>query len=282
MTPDPARGGGGCGGGSCTCGGGKQEAQPQPVTAAVNGIALHEPGERLDADALRERAWAELLRQEAVRQGRLPRHADLLAPGISAGDEAAIQAMLDAAVPLRHPDEAECARYYSAHQQRFRQGRRARVRHILFAVTPGVDVPALAARAEQALLELLRKDAPGERFAERARELSNCPSGQEGGELGWIAPEEIAEELARALFGENEPNGMIPRLVHSRYGFHVIEVLERESGRDTPYEQVRERIAMELAQRSRATALHQYIRLLAGRALVEGVELEAAESPLLQ
>jgi peptidyl-prolyl cis-trans isomerase C len=48
------------------------------------------------------------------------------------------------------------------------------------------------------------------------------------------------------------------------------------------YAQVRDGIAMELAQRSRATALHQYIRLLAGRAAIEGVELEAAETPLVQ
>jgi peptidyl-prolyl cis-trans isomerase C len=250
--------------------------------AAINGIALHEPSETLSPEDLRERAWAELLRQEAVRQGRLPRHVDLQAPGISAGDEAAIQRMLDDQVPLRQPREEECARYYAAHQERFRQGRRARVRHILFAVTPGVDVPALAARAEKALLELMHKDADAGLFAQTARELSNCPSGQEGGELGWIAPEELAEELGRALFGENEPNGLVPRLVHSRYGFHVVQVLEREAGTGVPYEQVRDRIAMDLAMRSRATALHQYIRLLAGQAQVEGVELEAAETPLLQ
>lgn len=271
----------GCGGGSCTCGGGAAVAQQAPV-ASINGIALHEPGEALAPEDLRERAWAELLRQEAVRQGRLPRHADLTAPGVSAGDEAAIQRMLDEEVPLRRPDDAECERYHAAHRERFRQGRRARVRHILFAVTPGVDVAALAARAEKALLEAMRKDTPAARFAVLARELSNCPSGADGGELGWIAPEELAGELARALFGENEPHGMVPRLVHSRYGFHVMEVLERESGREVPYEQVRERIATDLAQRARATALHQYIRLLAGRAVVEGVELDAAASPLVQ
>lgn len=271
----------GCGGGACTCGGGPS-AQQQEAVAAINGITLVEPGEQPDEEDLRERAWAELLRQEAVRQGRLPRHADLRSPGISAGDEAAIHAMLDEAVPVRMPQEDECRRYHDAHRERFRQGRRARVRHILFAVTPGVDIPALAARAEQVLLEVMHQDAPATRFDELAREFSNCPSGQEGGALGWVAPEELAEELNRALFGENEPAGLIPRLVHSRYGFHVVEVLDRESGEALPYEDVRERIAMELAQRSRATALHQYIRLLAGQALVEGVELDAADSALLQ
>ncbi|MGV3572892.1 MAG: peptidylprolyl isomerase [Ramlibacter sp.] len=270
----------GCGGGNCTCGGSASTASG--TVAAVNGIALHEPGEALSPEDLRERAWAELLRQEAVRQGILPRHADLRAPGVSAGDEAAIERMLQAVVPLRQPDAAECERYHRAHPSRFRQGRQARLRHILFAVTPGVDVPALAARAEQALLELVRKDAPPQRFGALARELSNCPSGAEGGELGWVAPEQLAEELARALFGEVEPEGLVPRLVPSRYGFHVVEVLERQPGREVGFAEVRERIGMELAQRARATALHQYIRVLAGAAVVEGVELEGAATPLVQ
>jgi peptidyl-prolyl cis-trans isomerase C len=156
------------------------------------------------------------------------------------------------------------------------------VRHILFGVTAGVDVPALAARAEQALLELQHRDTPATRFAELARELSNCPSGAAGGDLGWLRPEECAGELAQAIFDEAQGTGLRPRLVHSRFGFHVMEVIARQQGDPIPYEQVRGRIAMELAQRSRATALHQYIRLLAGRALVEGVELEAADTPLVQ
>lgn len=269
----------GCGGGACTCGGGAQAAA---APASVNGIALHEPGERLAEEDLRERAWAELLRQEAARQGRLPRHAGLEAPGISSGDEATIQAMLDAEVPLCTPSEEECQRYYAAQRQRYMQGRAARVRHILFAVTGGVDVTALATRAEQALLELSHRDVAAGRFAELARELSNCPSAQEGGELGWVRPEECAPELAAAFCDAQGALGLQPRLVHSRYGFHIVDVQERRAGTRVAYESVRERIALELAQRSRATALHQYIRLLAGRAVVEGVVLEAAESPLVQ
>ena len=147
-----------CGGtGSCTCGGGSSKEQ---AIAAINGIALHEAGEQLTPEDLRERAWAELLRQEAVRQGRLPPQRELHSPGISAGDEAVIQAMLDEAVPLRRPTEEESERYYAAHRSHYVQGRAAQVRHILFAVTGGVDVSALARRAEAALLELTHREAP--------------------------------------------------------------------------------------------------------------------------
>lgn len=275
MSTHEASTGGGCGGGSCTCGG-----VPRKV-AAINGITLQAPQEQLDPEELRERAWAELLRQEAVRTGWLPHQGALQAPRLDADGERTIHRMLDEIIPMRQPDEEECVRYHGANAARFVQGRKVHARHILFAVTPGVDVRALAQRAEQALLELTAREVPPERFAALAGELSNCPSGAQGGDLGWLTPEDCVAEIATVLF-DDKLAGLLPRLVQSRYGLHIVEVLEREPGRALAYEEVRDRIRMELAQRARATALHQYIRVLAGRSLVEGVELEAAESPLLQ
>lgn len=273
---------GGCGSGSCGCGGAAKAAQ---APASINGIALHAPGEPVDGDELRERAWSELLRQEAVRRGLLPRRNVLDAPQLTPGEQQAIEAMLEQEAPLPAPGDDECRRYYEANRQRFVDGRQVHLRHILFAVTDGVDVHRLAVKAEEVLLELMRKDAPEGLFAQRARELSNCPSGREGGDLGWVGPQDCAEELANELFLQKNPLhglGLRPRLVHSRYGLHIVEVLGRKQGRQLTFEQVRDRIATDLSQQSRATALHQYIRLLAGRAVVEGVDLEGADTPLVQ
>ena len=165
------------------------------------------------------------------------------------------------------------------------QGQAVHLRHILFAVTPGVNVHALTVRAEQALLELVGKDAPAPRFAELAAELSNCPSGAQGGDLGWVAPEDCAPELANELFQQKHAQwglGVHPRLVHTRYGFHIIEVLERRKGKLASFDQVRESIAAQLALQSRARALHQYMLLLVGQAEVEGIDLGAAQTPLVQ
>jgi peptidyl-prolyl cis-trans isomerase C len=274
----------GCGSGSCGCAGKGAPEQQAVAAPSVNGIVLHPPGIGLDEDEVKELAWAELLRQEAVRQGRLPRHLDLEAPVLSAGDRQVVEAMLDEAVQVPQPTEGECRRYYEGRKDQFVQGQRIHARHILFAVTPGVNVPALAGRAEIALLELGNpKTAPG-RFAELARELSNCPSSAQGGDLGWFGPEECAEELAKPLFQGNPAKaaGLHPRLVHSRHGFHIFEVLECEPGRQATFDEVRDRIAVQLAQQARARALHQYMQLLAGQALVEGVVLQEAATPLVQ
>lgn len=270
----------GCGSAHCACSG-----QLQIVPASINGVALHEPGQALDADTLRERAWAELLRQRAVHLGRLPRVNVLVAPELGAAEQQAIEAMTDDEVRAPEPTDEECRRYYEANKPHFIVGQALHVRHILFAVTPGVNVHALTQRAEAALLDLIRKDVPAGRFEQLAAELSNCPSSAQGGDLGWVSPEDCAPELANELFYQTDSRwgmGVHPRLVHTRFGLHIIEVLGRRKGTLPAYEEVATDIRQRLQHQSRATALRQYMRLLVGQARVEGIELEGADSPLVQ
>lgn len=274
----------GCGSSACACKGPEAAAAPVAI-ASVNGIALHEAGEVLDAQTLRERACTELLRQQAVRAGLLPRFTGLSAPEPDAEARSAIEALLEAEVHSPEPGAEECRRHYEAHKPRFVVGQALHVRHILFAVTPGVPVNALAQRAEAALLELSRQGVSIDRFAQLAVELSNCPSSAQGGDLGWITPQDCAPELAKALFLQNDAIqavGLHPRLVHSRFGLHIVEVLERQAGRLPDFTELQAQIGARLALQSQATALRQYMQLLVGQAQVEGVELEGADTPLVQ
>ena len=76
--------------------------------------------------------------------------------------------------------------------------------------------------------------------------------------------------------------GVHPRLVHTRFGLHIIEVLGRKKGRLPDFAEVREQIAARLALQSRTTALRQYMLILVGEAKIEGIEIEGADSPLVQ
>jgi peptidyl-prolyl cis-trans isomerase C len=251
--------------------------------ASINGVALHAAGEILPPEALRQRACTELLRQAAQRAGLLDAEDAPSADGV--GSEAAtgaIEALLEQELNLPEPSEQACRRHHAAHDGAYRTGERVRVRHILFAVTPGVDVAALRKRAEPIFLDVRCHDGQASAaFAEAARKWSNCPSGENGGDLGWLTATDCAPEFARELFGHAEV-GVLPRLVHSRFGLHVVEVLERDPGVAQPFESVRGAVAMALRQQAFVTALRQYLRLLAGQAEVQGVELEAAGTPLVQ
>jgi peptidyl-prolyl cis-trans isomerase C len=254
-----------------------------PTVARINGVALNAPGEALSPEELRQRACTELLRQAAQRAGLLEAadapSADAVISEAAAG---AIDALLEQNLNLPEPSEETCRRHHAAHEGAYRTGERVRVRHILFAVTPGVDVAALRKRAEPIFLDVRCHDArTNDAFADAARKWSNCPSGDRGGDLGWLAAADCAPEFARELFGHAEV-GVLPRLVHSRFGLHVVEVLEREPGVAQPFESVHGAVAMSLRQQSYVTAVRQYLQLLAGEAVMEGVDLDAADTPLVQ
>jgi peptidyl-prolyl cis-trans isomerase C len=239
-----------------------------------------------DAGQIREQVWAELLRQEAVREGMLTDHAPYdRAPSLSAVEQEIIAAMVERAATPPVADEQACVRYYMAHRHRFTTGQTVTLRHILFAVTPGVPVQALAQRAEAILLDLMgKKEGAAERFADAAREYSNCPSGAQGGALGTVTPADVVPELAKVLFRQEGgmPNGIQPRLVHSRFGLHIIHVLEQCPGHTPKFAEIRERVERAMSHQARVTATRQFMLQLVGAAQITGIEIEGATSPLLQ
>jgi len=247
----------------------------------VNDVPLTQAQETLAAEELRQRACTELLRQAAIAAGLLDAGDPAPVQGaISEAAGTAIEALLERELQVPEPSDEACRRHHAANAARYAIGERALVRHVLFAVTPGVDVNALRQRAEACLLDLRCADG-GDRFAAVAASTSNCPSGAQGGELGWLGSGDCAPEFARELFGHAEI-GVLPRLVHSRFGLHVVEVLAREAGVQPGFEAVRAAVVQSLRQQSFATALRQYLQLLAGQARVQGVELDAAATPLVQ
>ena len=262
----------------------KPAAAAAPASASsINGVALNPSAQPVTTEELRQRASVELLRQAAIEAGLLdPADAAPTDGVVSEAASEAIDVLLERELHLPEPSEEALIRHHAAHPARYRTGARVRVRHILFAVTPGVDVVRLRHRAEACLLDVRCHDgSAGEGFGRSARELSNCPSGEQGGDLGWLSAEDCAPELARELLGQAEV-GVLPRLVHSRFGLHVVEVLEREPGVAQPFGAVRDAVRMALQQQAYVTTLRQYLQLLAGRAVVEGVDLEAAATPLVQ
>ena len=193
-------------------------------------------------------------------------------------EDAVIAEVLEREVRTPVPTDDECRRHFELNAGRFTSGELVEVRHILFAVTPATPVMALRGRAEAVLAEL--REHP-ERFADRARELSNCPSSEQGGNLGQFGRGEMVPEFDRGVF-DRSATGILPELVTTRFGFHIVDVARRVPGRPLPFEVVRASIAARLGAAVEATALRQYVAVLAGRARLEGVDLDRTATPLVQ
>jgi len=239
------------------------------VTVTVNGIAV----EVAQWPSPTVAAVHELLRQRAAALG-------FLAPDMTDDDEigAAIERLLSEEVVVPSPTEAECQRYYDTHLKEFWSGDLVHARHILFQVTPSTSVPEIRGRAERTLSELL---AEPDKFAAVARELSNCPSGQQGGSLGQIARGDTVPEFEQAIFRLGA-NGILRHLVKTRHGFHIVAVDRSIPGERLSFEAVRERISERLKAGVEERALRQYVSILAGQAEIVGVELAGADTPLVQ
>ncbi len=252
------------------------------IDAAAIGREAEAFADSADPDAAARRALAlrELILQRAGALGFLDDGVSRAAVTFASREQedALIARVLEREVTTPVPSEDECRRFHAAHPQRFTSGELVEARHILFAVTSRVPVMALRQRAEAVLAEL--RQAP-DRFAQRAGELSNCPSGAQGGNLGQFGRGSMVPEFDRAIFGVSTV-GVLPELVTTRHGFHVVEIVHRLPGKRVPFEAVAERVAALLAREVEAKALAQYARILAGQAKLEGVALEVAPTPLVQ
>ncbi len=239
------------------------------MSFSVNGVELTARPEATDELT----AARELLRQRAVAVGILD------AASTDEGTiEQAIEELLAREVVTPSPTEEECWRYYDAHPREFDSGDLVHARHILFQVTPSVRIPEIRARAEQTLNELLREP---ERFAAVAAEMSNCPSGQHGGNLGQIGRGDTVPEFEKAIFRLG-PTGLLRELVKTRHGFHIVTIDQRIPGKRLPFDVVRDEIAERLRAMVEEKALRQYISVLAGKADIQGADLNGTEIPLVQ
>lgn len=217
-------------------------------------------------------AVRELLRQRAEQLGmQIANDGEAL--------DNVIEALIEREIDVPEADELTCRRWYEQNPEQFRTPDIAEVRHILLAAPPDVLEEREAARtvAEQLIRELQQDP---EAFPRLAREYSRCPSAENGGLLGQVSRGETVPEFEDAVLRLGP--GLAPTPVKTRYGFHVVEVLQRIDGEQIPFEQVHARIAAYLEELSRRRAVSQYIRMLAGEADIKGIDLDAADSPLVQ
>ena len=223
-----------------------------------------------DGAARRALVVRELLTQRAHAKG-------LLAPDAEIDDDVIDRLLaMECTTPL--PSEEECRRYYTANTAKFSSPDIIFVRHILFALPPGAAMASIRARAEQSLRELRQHP---DRFEALAASQSNCPSGQIGGNLGQLSRGESVPEFEAAVFSGTH-TGVLPDLVKTRYGFHIVCVERRIDGEPLPFESAHKSIERFLCEYVRHKSIQQYLTLLASGAELHGITLDVRAGPLLQ
>lgn len=138
-----------------------------------------------------------------------------------------------------------------------------RARHILLRPSEQLNENAVRAR----LADFRRQiEAGTRRFEDMAREHSLDGSAQAGGDLGWASPGQFVPEFEDAM--NRLPLGGISQPVASRFGFHLIQVVER---RQTALDrkQLRDQARQALREKKFDEAYSEWLREVRGRAYVE-------------
>jgi peptidyl-prolyl cis-trans isomerase C len=113
--------------------------------------------------------------------------------------------------------DEDAKKYYDTYPERFKKGEEVRASHILF--NPEEKETALT--VHEMLLD-------GGDFAALAKEHSQCPSGRDGGDLGFFDKGKMVPEFEAAAF-ETE-KGEISDLVETQFGYHIIKVTDKKTG----------------------------------------------------
>ena len=138
-----------------------------------------------------------------------------------------------------------------------------RARHILLRPTAQLTEGMLVEKLKQLRARILTGQTD---FATLARENSQDGSAAQGGDLGWANPGMFVPEF-EAVLDRLTPNQISEPLV-SRFGVHLIQLMERRNTTLSPSEQ-RETVRAILRDKKLDEAYAAWVQELRGRAYVE-------------
>ncbi len=170
-----------------------------------------------------EQAFAERLARENTTEARLRERFKS-----DAERQMLEKRVVDKTIPQKPVPQAEAEAYFLAHRDKFPRVP-AQLKLQVIQITPAPDsVTLLAGRSK---LEALRKRITGgEKFAKVAAEASDDPgSAKSGGDLGFFRRGGMEPALEDAAFAL-EP-GKLSAAVRTPYGWHLVEVMERDTVR---------------------------------------------------
>jgi peptidyl-prolyl cis-trans isomerase SurA len=165
--------------------------------------------------------------------------------------------------PIRSPSGFHLVKIVDIRGDERHVTQQTKARHILLRP----DTLTSEAETKIRIQQLRDRIAQGEDFAKLARANSQDPgSGSEGGDLGWVTPGQMVPEFEKAM--DELKVGEVSQPVESRFGWHLIQVLDRREQDNTENYQ-RTRARESIRQRKTDEELEIWLRRLRDESYVE-------------
>lgn len=247
---------------------------------SVNGVAIAEDAVAREMQHHPASSHQEAAHQAAtalvVRELLVQRAGERDVAG--ATEDERIANLIGEEVRVPEPTDEEIARYYRRNSLQFTSPALYRAAHIFFPARVSNEAASAEAKAKaEAILAEVESDPP--RFAELAAAHSACSSKEQGGSLGLVRKGDTNPEVEQALATMDVGSTILAR---SRHGYHVLRLDDRAPATELPLDQAKGWIAEHLRKTSKRRAIAQYLQLLTARAKIDGIDLAAADSPLVQ
>ena len=156
--------------------------------------------------------------------------------------------------------------FYDKNKDKYVEEEQVRARHILIKVPPEVS-PTDEAKLKGKADDALKRAKQGEDFAGLATELSDDGSKENGGDLGFFPRGRMVpafEEVAFTL----QP-GQTSDVVRTQFGYHIIKVEDRKTGRALAFDEAKSQVKDDLTQQQTYERYQQYMAGLRSKAKVE-------------
>lgn len=140
-------------------------------------------------------------------------------------------------------------------------------RHILIKMPAAADKTTRAKimqRAQAVAYEM--RDASDEEFATRAKEASQGPSAERGGDLGWFRRGNMVEAFEKAAFALEA--GGTSGVVESPFGLHIIRVISKRHINPNAYEAHRDNIEQLLTNAEMQSRLPRWLASIKANAMI--------------
>lgn len=164
------------------------------------------------------------------------------------------------------PTEAETREFYTQHEAQMTMPERVRARHILVR-SPESDPQALRADRKAKAEEIRKKLVEGADFVEMVKEHSEDPGSVGRGGEYVFGRGQMTPPFEQAAFSQ-EINAIGP-VIETTFGYHILQVLERQAARRQTFEEVAPRIVQFMQNRERQRRVEQYIKDLRAAAKIE-------------
>jgi len=162
--------------------------------------------------------------------------------------------------------EQEIRTFYDTHPESFKKSEQVRASHILIKVDSQAE-PSVKDEKKAKLQKIQKRLKGGEDFAVLAKEFSECPRNIKGGDLGYFGRGNMVKPFEDVAFALK--TGEVSDIVETRFGYHLIKVVDKKPESVVGYEDVKDNIGQYLKKEKTGKELKGYIDKLRKKAVVE-------------